>query len=250
MVQQVFLVLRSRQSQVVGSWGLTRVLETRSSLLSPPVRPTTSGPRSFTIGTHTDTPSYYTIVYNHAQCIFEYDYTYGVIYDSKYGTKTFTGTEDTYTHSAVTPSSTLRKPQSTSRSPINSLRNIVTLWKQCTPAATRTEKSSVSPSSPPPPPLLPSHNDGPYHIRRWVEGARARLRESRGMGPSNVTPVRPPSQEVADTASIKSIKSGKSGIFPPGFDLNEFSSYAQSKEPVSGFFSVLAVVRLFMHYVP
>jgi hypothetical protein len=49
-------------------------------------------------------------------------------------------------------------------------------------------------------------------------------------------------------ASIKSVKSRKSGVFPPGFDLNEFSSYVRSKEPVS-FFFVLAVVRLFMHYV-
>ncbi len=224
--------------------------ETRSSLLSPPVRPTTSGPRSFNIGTHTDTPSYTTPSYTTTPSAFSNTITHTGSYTTpNTEAKTFTGTEDTYTRSAVTPSSTLRKPQSTSRSPIDSLRNIVTLWKQRTPAATRTEKSSVSPSSPPPP-LLPGHDDGPYRIRRRVEGARARLRESRGAGPSNVTPVRPPSQGAADTASIKSVKSGKSGIFPPGFDLNEFSSYARSKEPVSGFFSVLVVVRLFMHYVP
>jgi hypothetical protein len=42
-------------------------------------------------------------------------------------TKTFTGTEDMYTRGTVTPSSTLRKPQSTARSLIDSVRNIVTL---------------------------------------------------------------------------------------------------------------------------
>ena len=45
--------------------------------------------------------------------------------------------EDTYTRSTVTPSSILRKPQSTAHSPIDTVdtvRNIVTLWKQRTPA--------------------------------------------------------------------------------------------------------------------
>jgi len=211
--------------------------ETRSSLLSPPVRPTTSGPRSFTIGTRTDTPSYTTPSYTTTPSGFSNSITHTGSYTTpNTEAKTFTGTEDTYTRSTVTPSSILRKPQSTARSPIDTIdtvRNIVTLWKQRTPAATRTEKSSVSPSSPPP---LPGHDDGLYRIRRRVEGVSARLRESRGAGPSNVTPVRPPSQEAADTASIKSVKSGNSGVFPPGFDLNEFSSYARSKEPVSDFF--------------
>lgn len=204
--------------------------DTRSSLLSPPVRPVTSGSRSFTIGTRTDTPSHTTPSYTTSA------YSHTITHTGSYTTpnteaKTFTGTEDTFTRSTITSSSTLRKPQSTSRSPIDSVRNIVTLWKERTPAATRTEKSSVSLSPP-----LRHDDDALFGIRRRVEGARARLRESRGAGSSNVTPVRPPSQEAVDTASVRSVKSEKSGAFPPGFDLNEFSSYARSNEPVSNFF--------------
>jgi hypothetical protein len=87
----------------------------------------------------------------------------------------------------------------------------------------------VSPSSPPATALTISRDDGRYGIRRRVEGARARLRESRGAG-ATVAPTRPVSQELQGTASGDS---RRSGVFPPGFDLSEFSTYARSNDPVS-----------------
>lgn len=143
--------------------------------------------------------------------------------DSRTHTGSYTDT-DTLTR---TPTSGLRRPQTSPRSPLTSVRNIVNLWKERTPAAGRTgEKSapgSVSSVSPP-----QTENDGLYGIRRRVEGARARLREARAI--SNPAPNRPPSGDNGDSASIRS---GRSGVFPPGFDMSELTNYAQTSEPVS-----------------
>lgn len=57
----------------------------------------------------------------------------------------------------------------------------------------------------------------------------------------NANPVRPISQEVLDTASVNS---GRSGAFPPGFDLSEFSTYARSNDPVSGIYTYTFPIRL------
>lgn len=87
----------------------------------------------------------------------------------------------------------------------------------------------MSPSSPPATALTISRDDGRYGIRCRVEGARARLRESRGAG-AIAAPTRPVSQELQVSASGDS---RRSGVFPPGFDLSEFSTYARSTDPVS-----------------
>ena len=206
--------------------------EFRSSLLSPPVKPTTTnGPRSVASTTESRTRSYTTASFTMTP-------SNTITQTGSYTTpntdlKTITGSEDTFTRDTVTPTVVLRRPQSPPSSPLALIRNSVALWKERTPASARTEQSSVSPPSPSRPALLAAHDEG---IRR-VEGARARMRESRGAGPSTRTPIRPTSQEVGsqerDGSSTESGRSGRSNVFPPGFDLSEFSAYARSTDPVS-----------------
>lgn len=203
-----------------------------SSLLSTPVRPGPSGFRTLT-DLRPDTPSYTTASYTTPSytatpSAFSNTITTGLYTTPNTDAKTITGSEDTFTRSTFTPTSTLRKPQSPPRSPLASVRNIVALWKERTPASARTERSSVSPASPSATASSIFQDDGRYGFRRRVEGARERPRGSRGAGATS-TPTRPVSQEVQDSAI------GRGGVFPPGFDMSEFSTYARSSDPVSDF---------------
>ena len=130
----------------------------------------------------------------------------------------------TFTRTPVTPPSGLRRPQTSPRSPLASVRNIVALWKERTPSAARSgEKSapesvsSVSPSI---------DTDGLRGIRRRVEGARARLRESRVVSNPPITPTR---------LEGESTDNGRNNSFPPGIDMSEVTGFAKSKDPVSSF---------------
>jgi hypothetical protein len=136
----------------------------------------------------------------------------------------------TFTRTSVTPPSGLRRPQTSPRSPLASVRNIVALWKERTPAAARSgEKSaaeSVSSVSP------PVGTDGLRGVRRRVEGARARLREARALSNPPVTPTR---------LEGDSTENGRNSSFPPGIDMSELTGYAKSKDPVSYFVTFLKV---------
>ena len=134
----------------------------------------------------------------------------------------------TFTRTSVTPPSGLRRPQTSPRSPLASVRNIVALWKERTPAAARPgEKSaaeSVSSVSP------PVDTDGLRGVRRRVEGARARLREARAVSNPPIMPTRLEG-DLTDN--------GRNNSFPPGIDMSELTGYAKSKDPVSSFRSDL-----------
>ncbi|KAF5325364.1 hypothetical protein D9619_009638 [Psilocybe cf. subviscida] len=185
-------------------------------------------------------------------------YTDSRTYDSRSGTNTYTYDSTsvvTPTRTTTTNDNTLRRPQTSPRSPLASVRNIVALWKEHTPT-----RPGVSPSgrgdeekerhtSPTPAARTGGRadvggdlgeNDGLYGIRQRVEGARARMREARIV--SGGPPLEPVSQtqnqatqrnsgaerDIPDNASIVS---GRSNGFPPGFDMNKLSNYAQSSEP-------------------
>ena len=131
---------------------------------------------------------------------------------------------DMFTCTSVTPPSGLCRPQTSPRSPLASVRNIVTLWKECTPAAVRAgEKSVAELISTVSPPLGP---DGLQGIQRRVEGAHARLREARAVSNPPVTPIRPEN----DSADNR-----RSSAFPPGIDISKLPGYAKSNDPVSCF---------------
>ena len=132
----------------------------------------------------------------------------------------------TFTRTSVTPPSGLRRPQQTSpRSPLASVRNIVALWKERTPAAARPGEKSASVSSVSP----PVDTDGLRGVRRRVEGARARLREARAVS----NPPVPPARLEGDLTD-----NGRNNAFPPGIDMSELTGYAKSKDPVSSFVSI------------
>jgi len=222
-----------------GSTGSYSSTDVPTSLLSPPTRPTTSsGLRSTTTGvtntgtsqsysanpsTFTDTNTNTWITNTNTNSISP---TGSGSYTAPTESRTYTNT-DTFDPTTITPSSGLRRPQTSPRSPLASVRNIVALWKERTPTRPEEKSGPGSVSS-----VSPPENVGLYGVRRRVEGARARLRESRVTSNPGVTPTRPSSQDTPDNASIRS---GRSGAFPPAFDMNELSNYAQSKEPV-GFF--------------
>ena len=134
----------------------------------------------------------------------------------------------TFTCTPVTPLSGLHRPQTSPRSPLASVRNIVALRKERTPSAARSgEKSapeSVSSVS------LSLDTDGLRGIRRRVEGARACLRESRVMSNPPITPTR---------LEGESTDNGRNNTFPPGIDMSEVTGFAKSKDPVSSFISML-----------
>ena len=133
------------------------------------------------------------------------------------GTRTFTRTTDTrsYTTSGSTSAtgastSTLRRPQTAPRSPLASVRNIVALWKERTPAGRPpTSKPSTSMTT-----LSSSTPDaqGIFGIRERVQRTSERLRGANQRGE----------------------QSGQAGSsrLPPGFDVDELSHYAQSNEEV------------------
>ena len=130
----------------------------------------------------------------------------------------------TFTRTSVTPPSGLRRPQTSPRSPLASVRNIVALWKERTPAAARPgEKSAAESVSSVSPPL---DTDGLRGVRRRVEGARARMREARAANNPPVTPTR---------LEGDSTDNGRNNTFPPGIDISELTGYAKSKDPVSSY---------------
>lgn len=197
---------------------------THSSLLSPPVRPSTGG-FSTSTGMRSDTPSYTTPSYTTASYTATPSaFSNTITQTGSYTTpntdlKTITGSEDTFTRGTITQTLTLRKPQSPPKSPPASVRNLVASWKE-------RDRNSASPASPTTASSVSHDDDRRYGVRRRIEGVRARFRESGGGAP--ITPTRPVSQE----GEAASVNSGRSGAFPPGFDLSEFSTYARSNDPV------------------
>jgi hypothetical protein len=221
-----------------GSYGTTSFLQS-TSLLSPPNRPTTTTPSDFRSttpgGTRTGsytTPSYTADTWTNTHTPVGSYTTPDTTEKSYNDSKTYTGSYSDTDNLTRTPTSGLRRPQTSPRSPLTSVRNIVNLWKERTPAAGRTGEKSApgSTSSVSPPQAISPENDGLYGIRRRVEGARARLREARAVSNPAQTNTRPIPGDNGDSASIRS---GRSGVFPPGFDMNELSNYAQTAEPVS-----------------
>lgn len=148
-------------------------------------------------------------------------------------TASYTDTGSTFT---PTSEATLRRPQASPRSPLASVRNLVSAWKEraSIPRAAE-EKPSDSSTNPNPttPPAMDS--EGLFGIRRRVQRAGARLRESGGLRPPSdlAAPRRDSNGGNGDNASLRS---SRSGALPPGFDLDQFSPYTQSNEAVSYFY--------------
>ena len=119
---------------------------------------------------------------------------------------------NTSTHFA-TPPSELRRPQTSPRSPLASVRNIVALWKERTSAGVAESVSSVSSSA---------GKDDLQGIRRGVEDTHARLRETQAVSNPLATPATP-------------MDSPRNSTFPPAIHISELHRYSHSSDPVSCF---------------
>ncbi|KAF8062278.1 hypothetical protein FPV67DRAFT_1654875 [Lyophyllum atratum] len=245
----------SSPSKSSASYTATDTRPTGSSFLSPPPRPWTSmsgdgtfrstspggtwsrGTGSYTTpGTYTtQTPSTYGRTLTHTETD---NRTYTGTDTRTYtgtDTRTYTGTDtntftDTFTRTgtntatSMTPTSTLRRPQTSPRSPLASVRNIVALWKERTPTMSRSpgkspDHGSATSVSPPP------DGEGLFGIRRRAQRASAQLQlRDNGQGSDPVTPTR---RGDVDAASIRSARSGH---LPPGLDVADLLPYTQSDE--------------------
>lgn len=119
-------------------------------------------------------------------------------------------TTPSYTASTSTPTPTTPLRRNTSpRSPLASVRNIVALWKQRSPSGS----PKSLPASPPP-------TEGLFGIRR-------RARDHAQQSPSRDVNI-----AASDAASIRTRSSGRHSL-SASFDISEFSPFTQSNEPVS-----------------
>lgn len=120
------------------------------------------------------------------------------------GTGSVTGTES----AAITPSAfSLRRPQTSPRSPITQVTNIVAAWKGKTPVMSKTGRRSLTPS--------PAHSDTGRRRRsftqRTASGKARRVSDAAS----------------SDTSSVQSPRSGgrianPGAALPPPFDASEF----------------------------
>lgn len=229
----------SSPSKPSTSFTATDTRPTGSSFLSPATRPSTSmsGDGTFLSttpgGTLTRTTgSYLTPSYTQSPSTFSrttrtetdtrFTGTDTPIYTGT-DTRTFTGTDTrtfttdnrtradtrtytmTFTDTSVTPTSTLRRPQQTSpRSPLTSVRNIIALWKERTPSISR--------------PAGMTSAVGSAGVSPLPEAGRTR-RMQNGNGKEPVTPTRNDRTKSAQPS--------------PGLDVADLLPYAQSTEAVS-----------------
>ncbi|EIW53325.1 uncharacterized protein TRAVEDRAFT_108253, partial [Trametes versicolor FP-101664 SS1] len=199
---------KSRSGSTVSSSG------PMSSLLSPPPR----GPTSLSAdsrypptssGTFTQTrsgPSTFTGT--------------GPTATSSY-TNTNTFTSSGFTTTATPTASSLRRPQTSPRSPLTSVRNIVAAWKERTPSLGKSVRSNnTSPS--------PTQGDGLFSLRRRAERGNARLRD-RAFGGLDESGRRVEGGGYdAEMSTSGDASMSGSGALPPAFDLSELGQYANA----------------------
>ena len=128
---------------------------------------------------------------------------------------TFAEARSPISSSAISPTvSPLRRPQTSPRSPLTSVRNIVAAWKERTPTVARppqtSTESSVSPIIKP---------DGRFGLRRRASRTdRTQQPTSESAGPSHNPPTTP--------------KSVSSNIIPPPFEMTDLGAYARESREV------------------
>ncbi|KAH9854567.1 hypothetical protein C2E23DRAFT_867187 [Lenzites betulinus] len=201
---------KSRTGSAVSSSG---PITTMSSVLSPPPR----GP----VSPSTDSRFPPT--------------TSGTFTQSRSGPSTYTGTDpytntntfSTFTTTATPTASSLRRPQTSPRSPLTSVRNIVAAWKERTPSLGKSIRSNnTSPS--------PTHGDGLFSLRRRAERGNARLRD-RAFGGLDESGRRVEGGAYdAEMSTSGDASFSASGGLPPAFDLSELGQYANTGEAQEG----------------
>ncbi|RDX52641.1 hypothetical protein OH76DRAFT_1554302 [Lentinus brumalis] len=190
------------KSRTGSSLSASDPVTTMSSFMSPPARGTTLSSDSRFVPTSTETftqsrsgPSTYTGP--------------GTSTSGTYS-NTFTG----FTTTATPTASSLRRPQTSPRSPLTSVRNIVAAWKERTPSLSKSVRSNTTSPS-------PTQGDGLFSVRRRASrgGARPGDRGVDEIGRSTSTGA----QSVADASSGDAFST--SGVLPT-FDIAELGQFA------------------------
>ena len=140
---------------------------------------------------------------------------------------TFTASRTASNITSITPTSTLRRPQTSPCSPLTSVHNIVAAWKERTPSLTKSPQSPTESTTSPSSKAGQSGGHGRVlSLRQRAErrGPRAQNGQS-GSGDTNGNhhPTTP--------------KSIASGIIPPLFDMTELGAYTRDSREVSDLFA-------------
>ena len=133
-------------------------------------------------------------------------------------TSTFTDT------SATTPQGTsLKRPQASPRSPLSSVRNIITAWKSRSPSIDKSSQVSATDTMP---------EEGFFSVRRQAERGFRRERASMD-GPSTFRRSDPSHDQEVPSTPRTNTSLTPSGIVPPPFDLTELGTFAKGSQEVS-----------------
>ncbi|TCD63586.1 hypothetical protein EIP91_005194 [Steccherinum ochraceum] len=131
-------------------------------------------------------------------------------------TNTFTTLSGTITGTPT--ASSLRRPQTSPRSPLSSVRNIVAAWKERTPSLNKSSRAALSTSTSPP--EAGGSGEGLFSMRRRAERGSQRLR-GRAMGNRRGSG----SEVSAGPSGPRSPRSGTATQSTP-FDLSELGQLA------------------------
>ncbi|KAI0698971.1 hypothetical protein C8T65DRAFT_558944, partial [Cerioporus squamosus] len=190
------------KSRASSSLSSSEPITTMSSFMSPPARGTTLSSDSRFVPTTSETftqsrsgPSTYT--------------GSGTTTSGTY-TNTFTG----FTTTATPTASSLRRPQTSPRSPLTSVRNIVAAWKERTPSLSKSMRSNTTSPS-------PTQGDGLFSVRRRADRGGARLRD-RGVDEAGRSTG---AQSAVDASSGDALST--SGLLPT-FDIDELGQFANA----------------------
>ncbi|KAI0634288.1 hypothetical protein C8Q77DRAFT_1056676 [Trametes polyzona] len=138
-------------------------------------------------------------------------------------TNTNTFSSSGFTTTATPTASSLRRPQTSPRSPLTSVRNIVAAWKERTPSLGKSVRSNnTSPS--------PTQGEGLFSLRRRAERGNARLRDRAfsGLDESGRRVEGGGYDGEMSTSGDASLSA--SGVLPPAFDLSELGQYAGASD--------------------
>ena len=160
--------------------------------------------------------------------------TYTPTVQARSGSETYTGTASGasgaysstftgFTSTATPTSSTLRRPQTSPRSPLSSVRNIVAAWKERTPSLSKSNAARSTATTP-----SPSQGaEGLFSIRRRADRGAARLRDRAYAGvDEHGQPVEGEGAYDAGASSSGDPTLSSSGMLPAAFDIAELGQYA------------------------
>ena len=157
--------------------------------------------------------------------------TYTQTAHTRSGSDTYTpsGTYSSgFTSTATPTSSSLRRPQTSPRSPLSSVRNIVAAWKERTPSLGKSVRSAATSPS-------PTQGDGLFSVRRRAERGTARLRDrALGAVDEHGRQIDGGGAEGEGAGDAGMSTSGDattlstSGMLPATFDIEELGQYASA----------------------